>query len=436
MKSVAINKEILRLAIPSILANITIPLVGLVDTAVVGHIGNAVAIGGIAIGSMLFDLLYWNFGFLRVGTSGLTAQAFGRSDEQTQVRLLHQSVLTALFAALIIWLLQYLFVEIVMLFIPCSAEVAQIAKHYFYIRIWAAPATLALMALRGWLIGMQNTFATMLIDLTVNLVNIVASIGFAFYTKAGVQGVAWGTLVAQYSGLMVAIAILALKYRFVWKRLSASDLKQDSRLLFRLNGNLFIRSLCFMVVYIGFTSISSSYGDTELAIASIIMKLFMLFSFFTDGFAYAAEAMTGRFIGLNDFSTLKKTILWLIVWTVLISLIWSFLHVFWAKDMILLLTSDIDLAVSSMQYQFWIISMPLLGGLAFLWDGVFIGATDGISVRNAMIEAAIAFVVAYVALFKLWGINALYLAYAMHLFVRSVSLTIRYFNNNFQKASV
>ena len=433
MKTKAINKEILRLAIPSILANITIPLVGLVDTAVVGHIGNAVAIGGIAIGSMLFDLLYWNFGFLRVGTSGLTAQAYGRKDEQTQVRLLHQSVVTALGAALIIWLIQYLFLWAVMTIIPCSEEVATIAKRYFYIRIWAAPATLALMALRGWLIGMQNTFATMLIDLTVNIVNIVASVGFAFYTRAGIQGVAWGTLVAQYSGLLVAISILAHKYKFVWKRLPLNELKHDSRLLFHLNGNLFIRSLCFMVVYIGFTSVSSSYGDDELAIASIIMKLFMLFSFFTDGFAYAAEAMTGRFIGLKNLTTLKHITLWLILWTVLISIVWSFLHIFWAQDIIYLLTSDSDLALSSMQYKFWIITMPLLGGMAFLWDGVFIGAADGISVRNAMIEAAVGFVIAYIALFKVWGINALYLAYSTHLLIRSVSLTIRYFNNSWQK---
>lgn len=434
MNATQINKEILRLAIPSILANITIPLVGLVDTAVVGHIGNAVAIGGIAIGSMLFDLLYWNFGFLRVGTSGLTAQAYGRNDQSTQVRLLHQSVLTAVVAALIIWLLQYLFLEVVMLLMPCSNDVAQIAKHYFYIRIWAAPATLSLMALRGWFIGMQNTFATMIIDLTVNVVNIVASVGFAFYTKAGVQGVAWGTLVAQYSGLLVAVMILAIKYKFVWKRLPTSTLIQDTKMLFRLNGNLFIRSLCFMVVYIGFTSLSSSYGDTELAIASIIMKLFMLFSYFTDGFAYAAEAMTGRFIGLKNFDDLKKTISWLIVWTLFISIIWSLIHIFWAKDMIYLLTSDIELAASSMQYKLWIITMPLLGGLAFLWDGVFIGAADGISVRNAMIEAALAFIIAYLALFKAWGINALYLAYAMHLLTRSLSLTIRYFNSTWTKA--
>lgn len=173
MKS--LNSQILRLAIPSILANITIPLVGLVDTAIVGHIANATAIGGIAIGTMLFDLLYWNFGFLRVGTSGMTAQAYGRGDRVECARLLSQSVGIALIGATLIWLIQWLFVNIVLMLVPCSAEVATFAREYFCIRIWAAPATLSLMAFKGWFIGMQDTVSPMITDIVVNVVNMVVS---------------------------------------------------------------------------------------------------------------------------------------------------------------------------------------------------------------------------------------------------------------------
>ncbi|MEE0861154.1 MAG: MATE family efflux transporter, partial [Paludibacteraceae bacterium] len=311
----SLNKQIVRLAVPSILANITIPLVGLVDTAIVGHISNAAAIGGIAIGTMLFDLLYWNFGFLRVGTSGMTAQAYGRECQMLDVRcqmsdvrckkvecgketsrLLKQSLTIAGGAALFIWAIQWFFVTAVLAVVPCSAEVAEMAKNYFYVRIWAAPATLSLMAFKGWFIGMQDTRSPMAVDILVNVVNMVASYLLAVYTPLGVVGVAWGTLIAQYSGLILAFALLAYRYciRLAWREMGWNKELQS---FMRLNGNIFIRSLCFMVVYVGFTSIAGYYGDTELAVSSILMKLFMLFSFFVDGFAYAGEALVGKIIG-------------------------------------------------------------------------------------------------------------------------------------------
>ncbi|MEE0923158.1 MAG: MATE family efflux transporter, partial [Paludibacteraceae bacterium] len=304
----SLNKQIVRLAVPSILANITIPLVGLVDTAIVGHISNAAAIGGIAIGTMLFDLLYWNFGFLRVGTSGMTAQAYGRECQKDNVRctkvecgeetsrLLKQSLTIAASAAILIWAIQWFFVTAVLAVVPCSAEVAEMAKKYFFVRIWAAPATLSLMAFKGWFIGMQDTRSPMAVDILVNVVNMIASYYLAVHTPLGVVGVAWGTLIAQYSGLILAFALLAYRYRihFAWRERGWS---KELKSFMRLNGNIFIRSLCFMVVYVGFTSIAGYYGDTELAVSSILMKLFMLFSFFVDGFAYAGEALVGKIIG-------------------------------------------------------------------------------------------------------------------------------------------
>ena len=282
------------MAVPSILANITIPLVGIVDVAIIGHISSAAAVGGIAVGTMLFDLLYWNFGFLRVGTSGMTAQAYGRGDVREQAKLLTQSMTIAFGGALGIWLLQWFFVTLVLYLMPCSPEVADFARQYFFVRVWAAPATLALFALKGWFIGMQNTIAPMITDIVVNVVNMVASYALAVYTPLGAIGVAWGTLIAQYTGLATAAVILAIQYK---RHLSLIQIREsmrwsEMRHFFVLNTNLFLRSLAFMVIYVGYTIFMSAYGDTELAVSAIIMKIFMFFSYFIDGFAYAAE--TGK----------------------------------------------------------------------------------------------------------------------------------------------
>ena len=284
------------MAVPSILANITIPLVGIVDVAIIGHISSAAAVGGIAVGTMLFDLLYWNFGFLRVGTSGMTAQAYGRGDVPEQAKLLTQSMTIAFGGALGIWLLQWFFVTLVLYLMPCSPEVADFARQYFFVRVWAAPATLALFALKGWFIGMQNTIAPMITDIVVNVVNMVASYALAVYTPLGAIGVAWGTLIAQYTGLATAAVILAIQYK---RHLSLIQIRESMRWnemkhFFVLNTNLFLRSLAFMVIYVGYTIFMSAYGDTELAVSAIIMKIFMFFSYFIDGFAYAAEAMVGK----------------------------------------------------------------------------------------------------------------------------------------------
>ena len=423
------NRRILHLALPSILANITIPLVGLVDTAIVGHISDASAIGGIAIGTMLFDLLYWNFGFLRVGTSGLTAQACGRKDTAECSRLFTQSIGIAVLGALFVWAIQWLFVTAVLVCVPCSPEVAAFARKYFFVRIWAAPATLSLMAFKGWFIGMQDTVSPMATDILVNVVNIVASYLLAVCTPLGAVGVAYGTLIAQYSGLLLSVVIVVAKYRTalqgtaVWQVLT--DFRSMRRLLV-LNGNLFIRSLCFMVVYVGFTALASRYGDTELAVSSIMMELFMLFSYFIDGFAYAGEALTGRFIGEKQSASLKNAIRILFVWASGIGVAFSLLYLVAGEGCIRLLTNDASVLSAAVPYMGWLIAMPVVSALAFLWDGIFVGATAGKEIRNGMIFAAIAFVSGYGLTYQWCGAQALYIGYFAHLVVRMIYMTLKW----------
>ena len=466
----SIHRDILRLAVPSILANITIPLVGLVDTAIVGHISDASAIGGIAIGTMLFDLLYWNFGFLRVGTSGLTAQAYGREkthpDPPHEGRgsevgsLLFRSLRVALIGALACIAIQWLFVKGVLALVPCSEEVAAFAERYFFVRIWAAPATLSLMALKGWFIGMQDTVSPMATDILVNVVNMAASYVLAVYTPLGGVGVAWGTLIAQYAGLVLALGILGKKYQLTpslrgprkqravgcscrgsWRG-SSPSLNREGRgrsSLFRLNSQLFVRSLCFMVVYVGFTSLASKYGDTELAVSAILMKLFMLFSYFVDGFAYAGEALVGKQIGemkvsaagqgspsASWVSRLRSVVIALFAWSMGVGALFTLVYALWGNGCIGMMTDDAVVRAAAMPYMGWLIAMPIVSTLAFMWDGVYVGAAAGKEIMIAMILAAVAFVAGYVATEPLWGVQALYVGYFAHLLARVIYLTAKW----------
>ena len=434
MKS--LNSQILRLAIPSILANITIPLVGIVDTAIVGHIANATYIGGIAIGTMLFDLLYWNFGFLRVGTSGMTAQAYGRGDGVECARLLTQSVSIALIGAVVLWLIQWLFVTAVLAIVPCSIEVAAFAREYFFIRIWAAPATLSLMAFKGWFIGMQDTVSPMITDIVVNVVNMTVSYVLAVYTPLGALGVAYGTLVAQFTGLLLALVICLFKYKTVVQEIvrllcnKAIKLLGDKEMkrFMSLNANLFVRSLCFMVVYVGFTSLASQYGDVELAVSTIMMKLFMLFSYFVDGFAYAGEALVGKEWGASRSLAssphrLVRIVRLLFAWSLGVGLLFTLLFAVWSEECYLAMTNDMEVLSRLGDYTGWLIAMPIVSTLAFMWDGVYAGATAGKQIRNAMIYAALGFVTCYLATYWWLGIQGLYIAYFAHLVARVVYLT-------------
>ena len=443
----SMNKQILRLAIPSILANITIPLVGLVDTIIVGHISDAHAIGGIAIGTMLFDLLYWNFGFLRVGTSGMTAQAFGRNDRVECARLLTQSVSIALIGAALIWLLQWLFVTAALAIVPCSEQVASFARDYFFVRVWAAPATLSLMAIKGWFIGMQDTVSPMITDIVVNVVNMAVSYALAVYTPLGALGVAYGTVAAQLSGLLLSVVIILWKYRPVFHGLSIWHLlrqMQGIRRLISLNANLFVRSLCFMIVYVGFTSLASLYGDTDLAVCSILMKLFMLFSYFVDGFAYAGEALVGKYIGKarshllasspdslvasspdrpTGESEISSLVRLLFLWSLGVGVIFTILFALLYMPIYQLMTSDAVVVARLADFTPWLIAMPIVSTLAFMWDGVYTGATAGKQIRNGMIWAAIGFVLGYVATYQWLGVHALFVGYFLHLAARVIYLT-------------
>ena len=441
----AINKEILKLAIPSILANITVPIVGMVDIAVAGHLDTQAAtmIGGIAIGTMLFDLLYWNFGFLRVGTGGLTAQAFGRGDRKECARIFTRAVGIAMACAFALIAIQWIFVKAAFLVVDCTPEVQELASRYFFIRIWAAPATLSLMAFKGWFIGMQDSISPMVTDLVVNGMNVLMSfvlalgVGAIGYEGMGFAGIAAGTVVAQYSGLLTAVLLLLLKYRKnTISTLCRADLKDvfkgsETRRFFVMNTDLFVRSLCFIAIYIGFTTISARYGDLLLAVSSIMMKILMIFSYFTDGFAYAGEALTGRYIGAQDKPMVRQTVKWTFVWSMGIAVIFMGIYQFAGVPLLRMMTSDPTVVEASKEYLPWLLLMPVIGCAAFTWDGIYIGATASKAIRNSMLWAVVGFAVVWFAgtLFLnrfVQPIHLLMAAYFAHLLARTVYLSVRY----------
>lgn len=444
----SLNREILRLALPSILANITIPLVGMVDTAIAGHIigpqGSAAYIGGISVGAMIFNLIYWNFFFLRVGTGGLTAQAFGRGDMTDSARIFLRSIFMALAIAVVTVALQCPLSSLALLIVHGTDEVESLALQYFSIRIWAAPATLSLMAFRGWFVGMQDSVSSMWTDLIINAVNIVASIllafGFGDWEGIGYDGIALGTVIAQYSGLLYTCLVVALKYRNrVFSHFHKSDMgsvfvREDIVKLTKMNVNLMLRSLGFTAIYMGFTIISASFGDILLACSSIMMQLLMIFSYFTDGFAYAGEALTGRFIGARDKVLLSRTVRYVFAWSMGVALIWTGIYAGGGTWMIKIITSDSSVVDACRDFLPWLIAMPLLGCPAFTWDGIYIGATESRPMRDAMlVSTMIFFLIWYVmkaiflggAPYEASALHILLAAYFAHLIFRTAYLSAR-----------
>ena len=468
-----LHRDILRLAVPSILANITVPLVGMVDIAVAGHLGAtggmsaAAFIGGISIGTMLFDMLYWNFGFLRGGTGGLTAQAYGRYHAGAEEAAgdisitLKRALSIAFISGLALVALQWVVVQVAFLLVDCSPEVQTLATQYFYIRIWAAPATLSLFAFKGWFIGMQDTVRPMICDLLVNAVNILLSVGLAFgfagLPELGFKGVAWGTLIAQWTGFTYATLAVWRRYGLYFHKRDSfaslgmteschpeevKDRRRDLfgtgwRAFFVLNRDLFLRSICMIAVYIGFTMISARYGDMMLAVGAILMKLLMIFSYFTDGFAYAGEALTGRFIGEESQDGVRSTIRQTFLWCLGVTLLFFLVYGVGGVPLLRLMTSDPDVVDAGREFIPWLLLMPVIGCPAFTWDGIFTGATASKDLRNSTVWCVVGFFgvwFAGIALLRAlhgsvpetWAIHILMAAYFTHLAVRALYLTLRW----------
>lgn len=424
------DRQILHIALPSIVSNITVPLLGLIDVSIVGHLGAASYIGAIAVGGMLFNMIYWLFGFLRMGTGGLTAQAYGRHDLQEVTRILLRSLSISLLLALVLLLLQYPIRNIAFMCMDTSEEVRQLATLYFHICIWGAPATLGLYGFTGWYIGMQNSRFPMFIAITQNIVNIAASLFFIFVLKMKVEGVALGTLVAQYAGLGMACLLWLAYYRPLRKYLRQKALfdRTEMKRFFQVNRDIFFRTLCLIAVTVFFTSTGAAYGDVVLAVNALLMQLFTLFSYFMDGFAYAGEALSGKYIGAKDNQSLRLTIRHLFKWGIALSLLFTLLYGAGGKSFLGLLTNDTSVISASEEYIYWVLAIPLAGFSAFLLDGICIGATATHLMLRSMLVASASFFLLYYGLHDTLGNHALWMAFIVYLALRGIVQAFYYFS--------
>ncbi len=452
-----LHRDILWLAIPSIVSNITVPLLGLVDVTIMGHIGDARFIGAIAVGSMIFNVMYWLFGFLRMGTSGLTAQAYGREDRAEMALILRQSLMVALGIGMLIILLQWPLRVLALWLMQPSEEVAQIVTPYYNICVWGAPAVLGLYAMTGWYVGMQNTRIPMMVAIIQNVVNILASLFFVFALHMQAEGVALGTLVAQWAGFALSLKLRVQSGKLRVQSVEFATARQDPlnektgavanstlytfhstfkslhsplkafhSTLSTVNRDIFLRTLCLVAVNLYFTSAGAQQGTLVLAVNTLLMQLFTIFSYFMDGFAYAGEALSGRYYGAGNRKMLQSVVRCLFGWGTAMVVLFTLLYGVGGETFLSLLTSDHEVISASSEYFVWALLIPVCGMAAFVWDGVFIGITATRGMLEACFVAALAFFAIWFLGRNALGNHALWLALNVYLLLRGVVQTIVY----------
>lgn len=420
------NKKILRLAVPNIISNISVPLLSMVDLAIAGHMGSLSFIGAVGVAGVIFNFIYWNFGFLRMGTTGLTAQAYGARDLEKSVETLVRSSVIALGIALILiiaqkWILQFSFH-----FIDVTDATREPIKQYFYIRIWSAPCALLLYAFKGWFIGMQNSKFPMIIAIITNILNIVFSLLFVYSFKFSFKGVALGTVVAEYSGLLLALILWFTYYGKLKKYINWAEIFVKEKLLqfFNINSNIFLRTFCLILVFTSFTTFSTKSGDTILAVNTLLLQLFTLFSYIMDGFAYAAESLTGKYIGAKNNFQLRISIKYIFRWGWILTILFTILYYFWGDQILSLLTNNQSVLEASKPYYKWVLLIPISGFGAFLWDGVYVGATASKAMRNAIFIATLGYFVLYFLIEPVIGNSALWMALLLFLLLRGIGMKL------------
>jgi len=384
------NKRILKLAIPNIISNITIPLLGMVDTALMGHLDSLIYIGAIALGSMIFNFIYWGMGFLRMGTVGFTGQANGAKNKKEVSLVLYRSLSIAIIAAVFLIIIHPFIINIGLSLTDSSVAIKNEAANYFNIRIWALPASLVILSFSGWFIGMQNTVYPMIISISSNLINIILSFIFVFGLDMKTEGVALGTVIAQYVSMLIGIGFLLYKYKaFIIRYHFVEVFNRQLTRLMNVNKDIFIRTLGIIFVLSFFTIKSANISDTTLAVNTILFQFFIFFSYLLDGFANAGEALSSKSIGARNLKQLKLVINKTFLFGLGFSFIFSLVYFIWGENIIRILTNNTDIINASTPLLFWVIILPFIAFPAFIYDGIYVGATASKAMRNTMVIASL-----------------------------------------------
>ncbi len=413
------NKEILRLAIPNIISNISVPLLSTVDTALMGRMSE-LHIAAVGVGAMIFNFIYWNFGFLRMGTTGITAQAFGQQNDAMITHTLGRALLVVLVVALSLLLFQIPIGEAAMYLMNASENQRPLIETYFYIRIWAAPASLGLFAFMGWFFGMQNAIYPLIITIVVNVVNIALNFLFVLHFKMDVDGVAWSTVIAQYVGLLLAMALFYAKYRHLlvhYKR-EAIVLWEKLREFLLINRDIFIRTVCLTLAFTLFYNQSSAGGDLVLAANVILLQFVNWMSYGVDGFAYAAESLVGKYHGAKDAPKTRKAVRLSFVWGMALAALFSIAYCFFGAAILRIFTNQDHVIAATLPFLFWMAIFPLLSTPCYLWDGIFIGLTASKAMRDSMLLAFGVFLIALFILQYSYGNHGLWAALLLFMVAR------------------
>ena len=424
------NREILRLALPNVVSNITVPLMGIVSTAIAGHWGDdaTATIGALAIGVSIFNFIYWNCSFVRMGTSGLTAQAFGAGNFRECTSMLARALLVSAVLGLAMLLLQYPVGELALWAMHGTA----MTRDYFYARIWAVPAGILLFGLNGWFTGMQNALIPMCTAIVVNAIHIGCSLWFAFGFDLGIVGIAYASVLAQWTGVALSVLLLCCRYRRVLVPITRAEVLDWTRMktFFAINRDIILRTLCIVAVYTFFTAASARMEDkTLLAVNTLLLELFTLFSYMNDGMAYAAEALTGRFVGARDVLSLRRSIRGTMWWGLGVSLAFVGIYLGWWRELLGLFLGEREgvaaiiaeqMLETAGHYIVWVILIPIACTAPFILDGIMVGATETRIMRNSMFLSAAAYFAIYYIGYPLIGNNALWLAFTLFMVLRGL----------------
>lgn len=414
--------RIAAIAIPAIITNITTPLLALSDVAILGHAGSAPLLAAIAVGGTMFNMLYWLFGFLRMGSSGLTAQACGAGSSTFAV--LYRSLLLGVGIGTLMVVLQRPLLSLLLMLIEADGGTSALASSYYNICVYGAPATLGMLSLTGWCVGMQNSRLPMYTSIFINVLNILLSVWMVFGLGMSIRGVAAGTLTSQWAGFILTLYLIRRKYglRAVPVREWVSGLGH----FFRVNLDIMLRTACLIGVTLWFTRTGASQGDVVLAANVLLMQFFTFFSFFIDGIAFAGEALVGHYHGARNEEMLRRCVRYLLVAGFITALVFTVLYAVGSDVAIGLLTTDGAVVDTASEYTLWVLSIPLMGFMAFTFDGVFIGLTATRAMLLSMALATAVYFAVYAATFRAMGNHGLWLAFVAYLGVRGVCLAVAF----------
>ena len=421
------HKRVLTIALPILLANVTVPLLGAVDTAVVGQIPRAEPIAAVGVGAVVLSAVYWIFGFLRMGTVGLTAQAAGEGDRGEVAALLTRALMIGFAGGIALMLLQDLIFRGAFAVTPASDEVKDLAAAYMQIRIWSAPAAVAIYGITGWLIAQERTRAVLILQLWMNGVNVVLDLVFVLQLGMGVDGVALATFLAEWSGLALGLWLCRAAFRDpAWR---AWRMVFDRARLIRMavvNTDILIRSLLLQVIFVSFLLLGGRFGDVTLAANQVLLQFLHITGYALDGFAFAAEALVGRAYGARAVEQIRRAAIMTSIWAVVFSLLLA--AVFWLLGPVLIdiMTKDPETQAAARIYLPWMIATPILMLGLIMFDGIFIGATRSADMRNMMAVSAVIYGVALWLLIEPFGNHGLWLALLISMLARGLTLALRY----------